>query len=115
MKFLVEVCPRCGRKIDRILVREIRNRKYVYAVHRIKEGGKTVKKQCYLGPVDQYKYVSRLHEDIGIELKGAWKTDRLLDYLEEILYALRYQLSEIPPERREILKHLLQELLELLS
>ena len=97
MKFLPEVCPRCGRKIDRILVREIRGRRYVYAVHRIKEGGKTVKKQCYLGPVDRF--------------------NRVLDYLEEILVVLRHSrhsLSEIPPERRETLRRLLQELLELL-
>ena len=115
MKFLPEVCPRCGLPIKRILVREISGRKYVYAVHYIERDGKKVKKQCYLGPVDQYKYVSRLHEDLGLLLVGAWKDDRILDYLEEILYALRYQLSEIPPERREILKRLLQELLELLS
>ena len=115
MKFLPETCPRCGLPIKRILVREISGRKYVYAVHYVEEGGKKKKKQCYLGPVDHYKYVTRLHEDIGVEFKGAWKIDRVLDYLEEILYALRYQLSEIPPERREILKHLLQELLELLS
>ena len=115
MKFLPEVCPRCGLKIDRVLTRKIGNRYYVYAVHYVEEGGKKKKKQCYLGPADHYKYVSRLHEDVGLLLVGAWKTDRVIDYLEELLNIIRYSISEIPPERREILKHLLQELLELLS
>ena len=115
MKFLPEMCPRCGLPVKRILVREIRGRRYVYAVHYIEREGKKVKKQCYLGPVDHYKYVTKLHEDVGLLLVGAWKTDRVIDYLEELLNIIRYSISEIPPERREILKHLLEELLELLS
>ena len=115
MKFLPEVCPRCGLPIKRMVVREIGRRKYVYAVHYVEEGGKKKKKQCYLGPLDRYVYVTKLHEDVGLELKGAWQPGRVLDYLEELLNIIRYSISEIPPERREILKHLLQELLELLS
>ena len=119
MKLAISVCPRCGRPISSIIVREIYGRRYIYAVHYVEEGGKKKKKQCYLGPADKYVYVTKLHEDVGLELWGAWKVDRVIDYLEEILLMLRYGLRhgeiEIPPDRRKALKDLLEELLGLLS
>ena len=80
-------CPRCG-GVARWVERAKRGaRTYFVAVHEVIEGGKKKRKKCYLGP-GRYEYVSRLHRDIGIVLRGAVDSDRVMSYIDELAGAL---------------------------
>ena len=81
----VRICPRCGLPISWIEKRKTPHNNYYYAVHRIKVSKNKVKiKKCYLGPIEDYIYVTRLHEDIGLVLKGMNNGSRVLEYLRDI-------------------------------
>ncbi|MEM2863361.1 MAG: hypothetical protein QXW20_07625 [Ignisphaera sp.] len=54
----MDVCPRCGLMGTRSV--EKRNgRFYVYYVHYVGKSGKL--RKCYIGPVEGYRYVEKLH------------------------------------------------------
>ena len=83
------VCPRCGRPISWIEYIRKNGREYVIAVHYsgtyIDESGKRKKKidKCYLGPKEEYEYVSRTHE--GLVLKGYNDSNRFIEYLDALI------------------------------
>ena len=85
-------CPRCGSPISWIEKLRRGDRVYYVAVHYLgytKSGGKVRKRvrRCYLGP-EEYEYVTRLHRDLGIVLKGAIEERRVVHYLDAFLEAL---------------------------
>ena len=79
------LCPRCGQPISYYKRKKVGNRVYVYAVHYVKVGGKSRKKECYLGPEDEYEYVSRMHMREGLMLKGMADKKRAVEYLETLI------------------------------
>jgi hypothetical protein len=83
---VVDVCPKCG-DLGYIVVeprgRDRYRREYVFMVHIKERAGKKRKiRKCYLGPVDKYKYVDRVH--------GLFALTNLVDqdYLEVVKSAV---------------------------
>jgi len=105
------ICERCGSKIDYIDEKEIGGNTYLYAIHVEKEEGKRRLRFCYLGPKDQYIYVSKLHTREGLNLRGLMSFDRALEYAE----ALRDYFRSLKPDdpRRKELARIGAELLEI--
>jgi len=103
-------CPRCGREISWIERRRRGDRVYYYAVHYLgysKVGGRVRKnvRKCYLGP-EEYVYVTRLHQDLGIVFEGAIEERRVLHYVDGLVEALgRLELDV--PTRVELVSKLL--------
>lgn len=62
-------CPRCEAKLDRLLEAQRGSRKYLYAIHYDKAGGKIITRQCYLGP-REYLEVAKLHP--GLKFREHW-------------------------------------------
>ena len=71
------LCPKCGNRYHSIWISERGNRTYVYAIHG--------RRKCYLGPLDEYVYVTRLHEREGLALKGAFNARRIGEWALPIL------------------------------
>jgi len=67
MSMLGKVCPRCGMPFSYVKRKRVGGRVYLYSIHKSK--GK-VTRECYLGPQGGYEYVSKLHEDVNLELKS---------------------------------------------
>jgi len=90
-----ERCPVCGLVIDFYERKTFRSRRgsrtYIYAVHILRDPltGKRIRKRCYLGPEDNYVYVSRTHSRDGLQFYGLVKEDRVLDYLRTLLQRIR--------------------------
>ena len=57
---MVEICPRCGLP-GYLKTAKRGNRVYFYVEHRFRLAGRVKYKTCYIGPVDQYKYVEKFH------------------------------------------------------
>jgi len=53
-----EICPRCNQLGSRF-VRVINGRRYLYFRHYDSESKRV--RQCYIGPIDGYEYVEKLH------------------------------------------------------
>ena len=80
------ICLRCGEPYSYIKRNRVGNRTYLYAVHYIgKVNGKRKYRFCYLGVEGEYVYVSKLHQDIGITLKGLKDKNRAIEYLIALL------------------------------
>jgi hypothetical protein len=80
-----EPCPKCGRVIDWVERRVVNGHVHMYAAHVSVVDGKKRITKCYLGP-DRYTNATKLHSDMGIELKGmAYEAggpgSRLTDYI----------------------------------
>ncbi len=85
-----KVCPGCGLPYSYIKEKRVGNKIYVYAVHYLgyeKVGGKVRKKtkECYLGPKEQYDYVTQTHEREGLVLRGLIDSNRALEYLDALI------------------------------
>jgi len=112
-----KVCPRCGKPYSSIKEVSKGGRVYLYAVHyegyEKVNGKKKIKyRYCYLGPKDSYLYVSKLHSNEGLELKGLTDKKRALEYLRILLRKLTSaELSEAESaELKRMLKDALEEL-----
>jgi len=94
------ICPRCGEPYSYIKEKRVGNKVYVYAVHYLgyeKVGGKVRKKtkECYLGPKEQYDYVTQTHEREGLVLRGLIDSNRALEYLDALInYISRTELDK---------------------
>ena len=99
------LCPRCGQPISYYKRKKVGNR--VYAVHYVKEGGKRKKKECYLGPEDEYEYVSRMHTREGLVLKGLVDKKRMLEYLEALILNVTEAAENLEMHELERLEHML--------
>jgi hypothetical protein len=105
------ICERCGSKIDYIDEKEIGGNTYLYAIH-VERGEKGRKLRfCYLGPKDQYIYVSKLHIREGLNLRGLMDYDRALEYAEALKDYFRSMKLDDP--RRKELARIGMEFLEI--
>jgi len=81
------VCRRCGRQVSWIEAKKKGDQVYYYAVHYsgyVKDSSGKIRKKvtkCYLGP-QEYVYVSKLHENLGLTLRGAIDSGRASQYLK---------------------------------
>jgi len=85
-------CPRCGSSISWVEKQRKGGRIYYVAVHYLGyvRVGDRVRKQvrkCYLGP-EEYDYVTRLHQDVGLTLEGAVSDRRVIHYLDAFMTSL---------------------------
>jgi len=82
------VCPRCGERYSYLETSKRASNVYVYAVHYYYENGKRKKRKCYLGPLESYIYVTKLHTDVirpeGLVLEGAISENRAVRYIEAL-------------------------------
>lgn len=81
-------CPRCGLPISWVERVSVGGRVYYVAAH--SSGGGKKPRRCYLGP-REYVYVSRLHKDLNLVLKGALDGDRWVDYMVSLVEAIASQ------------------------
>jgi hypothetical protein len=81
-------CPRCGLTISWVERVSVGGRVYYVAAHT--SGGGKKPRRCYLGP-KEYVYVSKLHEDLNLVLKGALDGDRWVDYMVSLVEAIASQ------------------------
>ncbi len=96
----VDICPRCGKEVSWYEEHRRGNRKYVYAAHYIEyRGGKARVRKCYLGPVDSYRYVSRMHEPEGLEFYGLLNRDRIFEYAMRLLDSLPSAAADLDPAK----------------
>ena len=92
------VCPRCGKPVWNIEAKHIGGKTYYYAVHReVLPNGRVKFIYHYIGP-DRYTYVSKLHTDLGLELKSPIREvvegrPRIIDYLEDIAKAIEDKMA----------------------
>jgi len=111
-----DTCPRCGLVVNWVEHRKSRGHVYDYAVHVVHENGKRQIKKCYLGP-EKYTYVTALHRDLGLVLKGLGQElegePRILDYLEAMTKGLEAQLEaeKLSPDKALALANSLEGLL----
>jgi len=79
------LCPRCSfpfKSMNRVTVG---GNTYYVARHVVYvEGQKIPVWYCYLGP-DKYIYVTALHEDLDLTLRGAIEEGRWVEYIERIV------------------------------
>jgi hypothetical protein len=71
-------------------VERVRRGGRVYYVAAHSSGGGKRARRCYLGP-EEYVYVSKLHEDLNLVLKGALDGDRWVDYMVSLVDAIASQ------------------------
>ncbi len=108
----IRVCPRCGHPYNYIRERKINGRVYLYAVHYCRDGGGKVRvMECYLGPKDQYEYVTKMHVKEGLIFKGLIEKERIIQYLDSIIDYLSTgnvdkELAQLVIERIEKLEEL---------
>lgn len=91
-------CPRCGLPINNVIMVRRGKRRYLVAYHSSRTTGDGPK-YCYLGPADQYVYVSRMY---GTSLMSPF----FEDYYSMALWAIS-MLSEA--QRLEIARRLIKD------
>ncbi len=101
------VCPRCGLPFKSLGKLEKGGNTYYYAVHVVRYEGKTITWPCYLGP-RSYVYVSKLHENEGLTLRGAVEPERFTEYVREVVDTK----VSIAAKNQEVRPHIVRELLE---
>jgi hypothetical protein len=88
------LCPRCSfpfKSINRVTVG---GNTYYVARHVIYvEGQKIPVWNCYLGP-SEYIYVTSLHEDLDLTLRGAIEEGRWVEYVERIINSVLEKASK---------------------
>jgi len=92
----IRVCPRCGHPYSYIKEKRVNGRVYLYAVHCVKDAsGRVRTTECYLGPKDQYEYVTKMHMREGLILKGLMDQERAVQYLCSIInHMINIELEE---------------------
>jgi hypothetical protein len=79
------LCPRCSYPFKSLSKVTIGGNTYYIARHVVDvDGQKVVVWSCYLGP-SEYIYVTALHEDLDLVLKGAVEEGRWVEYIERII------------------------------
>jgi len=103
-------CPRCGLPYSYIKRKRIGGRVYLYAIHKSK--GK-VTRECYLGPQGGYEYVSRLHEDLQLQLYSIVERD-WVGYVKSMVEA-RVELAAQNPSLLNIVAEEVREAARIIS
>jgi len=103
-------CPRCGLPYSYIKRKRIGGRVYLYAIHKSK--GK-VTRECYLGPQGGYEYVSKLHEDLQLQLYSIVERD-WVGYVKSMVEA-RVELAAQNPSLLNIVAEEVREAARIIS
>ena len=87
-----KICIKCGQPFSYIEPRPYvtadgHTKHYFYCVHEKWEGGKRIRDKHYCSS-DEYVYVSRFQQDIGLTLRGALDKDRWIDYVTNIIQTM---------------------------
>ncbi|MCC5989992.1 MAG: hypothetical protein LM558_00585 [Thermosphaera sp.] len=95
-----KICIRCGQPFSYIEPRPYTTadgttKHYYYCVHESWEGGKRKRTKHYCSS-DEYVYVSKYQQDIGLTLKGALDKDRWIDYVSNIIQTMTDRALEEP-------------------
>jgi len=106
----LKACPRCGLPYSYIKRKRIGGRVYLYAIHKSK--GK-VTRECYLGPQGGYEYVSKLHEDVNLELKSVVERS-WVEYVKSMVEA-RVELAAQNPSLLNIVAEEVREVSRIIS
>ena len=105
------LCPRCGQRYSYLERRHIGTNEYIYTVHEWRENGKRMRKRCYLGPSEDYIYVSEMHKEEGLVFRGLMTHQRAFEYLNALIEHFRsYEMEE---DQRDLLAKCARELLEI--
>jgi hypothetical protein len=95
-----KICVQCGQPFSYLEPRPYTTadgttKHYYYCVHERWEGGRRKRTRHYCSS-DEYIYVSKFQQDIGLTLKGALDKDRWLDYTLNILQTMIDRALEEP-------------------
>ena len=90
--------------------KRVGGRVYLYSIHKSK--GK-VTRECYLGPQGGYEYVSKLHEDVNLELKSIVERS-WVDYVRSMVEA-RVELAAQNPSMLNVVAGEVREAARIIS
>jgi hypothetical protein len=110
-----KICIKCGQPFSYIEPRPYTTadgttKHFYYCVHETWEGGRRKRTKHYCSS-DEYIYVSKFQQDIGLTLKGALDRDRWLDYSTNIIQTMVDRALEEPENislRVEVVQGLLR-------
>jgi hypothetical protein len=95
-----KICVQCGQPFSYLEPRPYTTadgttKHYYYCVHERWEGGRRKRTRHYCSS-DEYVYVSKFQQDIGLTLRGALDKDRWLDYTINIVQTMVDRALEEP-------------------
>jgi hypothetical protein len=95
-----KICVQCGQPFSYLEPRPYvtadgTTKHYYYCVHERWEGGRRKRTRHYCSS-DEYVYVSKYQQDIGLTLKGALDKDRWVDYVTNIVQTMTDRALEEP-------------------
>ena len=95
-----KICIKCGQPFSYIEPRPYttadgHTKHYYYCVHEKWEGGRRIRDKHYCSS-DEYVYVSKFQQDIGLTLRGALDKDRWIDYTTNIIQTMVDRVLEEP-------------------
>jgi hypothetical protein len=87
-----KICIKCGQPFSYLeprpyITADGQTKYYFYCVHEEWEGGRRKRIKHYCSS-DEYIYVSRYQQDIGLTLRGALDKDRWIDYTVNIIQTM---------------------------
>jgi hypothetical protein len=111
-----KICVQCGQPFSYLEPRPYQTsdgsiKHYYYCVHEKWEGGKRKRTRHYCSS-DEYIYVSKFQQDIGLTLRGALDRDRWIDYTTNIIQTMVDRVLE-EPENISLKVNVVQGLLKL--
>ena len=111
-----KICVQCGQPFSYLEPRPYQAsdgtiKHFYYCVHEEWEGGRRKRTKHYCSS-DQYIYVSKFQQDIGLTLKGALDKDRWIDYTTNIIQTMVDRALE-EPENISLKVNVVQGLLKL--
>jgi len=95
-----KICIKCGQPFTYLEPRPYvtadgTTKHFYYCVHETWDGGKRKRTKHYCSS-DEYVYVSKYQQDIGLTLKGALDKDRWIDYVSNIIQTMTDRALEEP-------------------
>jgi hypothetical protein len=111
-----KICVQCGQPFSYLEPRPYRTsdgavKHFFYCVHKSWEGGRRKRTKHYCSS-DEYVYVSKYQQDIGLTLRGALDKDRWIDYVTNIVQTMVDRALE-EPENLSLKVNVVQGLLRL--
>jgi len=95
----IRICPRCGEEYQWVERLKTPHNTYLYFVHY--DPATRKRRKCYGGPVSAYSYVTLLHGDLGLVLRGLAERGRLKEYIVALLETLEERLESDHESVRE--------------
>ena len=111
-----KICIKCGQPFTYLEPRPYvtadgTTKHFYYCVHETWDGGKRKRTKHYCSS-DEYVYVSKYQQDIGLTLKGALDKDRWIDYVSNIIQTMTDRALE-EPENLSLKVNVIQGLLKI--